>query len=139
MKYPNVTRRYVAALIDGVVIYLLLFLGLSLMALETSLVAKLLAIAVAISYEPIFTAKLCTLGQLLMRYRVRSEDGYQHIGILKAYGRFVVKVILGLASLLLIPKSEKKQALHDLVTGTIVLNSQLLVKGSSDGALTSAT
>jgi uncharacterized RDD family membrane protein YckC len=58
-----------------------------------------------------------------MGVRVRRFASGEKIGILHAYGRIVVKVLLGFISFLVLPLNAGRRAIHDLATGSIVINS----------------
>jgi hypothetical protein len=79
-------------------------------------------IAVVILYEPILTTISCTLGQLLMDIRVRKfKDPEKKVLFHEAIIRLLPKLILGWISFLLIIFSVNKRAIHDYVSGTIVI------------------
>jgi uncharacterized RDD family membrane protein YckC len=74
-----------------------------------------------IAYEPLATAFGCTLGQALMRFRVRTVEGLKRIGVTQAYGRFLVKYLLGIISFVTMPARSDRRAIHDLASETIVI------------------
>lgn len=125
MRYPNVFRRYLATLLDFVV------LGAAVMAAaKAPLVAAstgvlpAFAFSLVLVYEPLFTSYFCTAGQALMGIRVRTRESLQRIAPLKAYQRLLVKYVLGGISLLTIPAREDRRAIHDLATDTIVIDAR---------------
>ena len=103
MDYPNVTRRYLAAVIDGFVILGLFYLVWKSPFYDLANTVPIVVFVMVFLYEPVFTSRLCTLGQLLMRYRVRKMVDHSRIGVLQAMQRYVVKIILGIISMLTIP------------------------------------
>ena len=109
MIYPSVARRYFAAFIDELVIYGLFYISSTLLVGNQDKVLNIIVVTSLVSYEPLFTSKFSTLGQLLMRFRVRSQNGYNNISLFQAYGRFALKVTLGIISLLFIPTDSKKE------------------------------
>jgi hypothetical protein len=72
--YPNLLRRYLGAVIDGVVIILLVVLvgQLPLYSSGNQNMGALIFILVLANYEPILTAFACTAGQATMRFGVRD-------------------------------------------------------------------
>lgn len=122
MSYPNALRRYVAMLIDALVVWMLVFsiVRLTETAGSETLMIVLIVIVVA-AYEPLSTAYACTLGQALMRFRVRTFEGLRRITIARAYGRFALKYLLGVISFLSMPVRSDRRAIHDLVSETIVI------------------
>jgi len=122
MKYPSVFRRYIAALIDVLVVLGLLYV----VAKSPLILFSKYAFPTILLYEPLFTSFLCTLGQLLMGFRVRTFDGHKKINILQAVFRYIVKYILGAISFITMPAQKHRRGLHDLFTKTIVINESVL-------------
>ncbi len=74
IKYPTILRRYMATFIDGIFILTTFIFVSFLLQQENDLSIGLrvsLAIIIVFVYEPFFTSKLCTLGQLLTKVRIR--------------------------------------------------------------------
>ena len=117
MEYPSVFRRYIAALIDGLVV-----LGLLYAVAKSPLTSfSGYAFPIILLYEPLFTSILCTMGQLLMGFRVRTFDGHNKINLFQAIIRYIVKYVLGVISLISIPAQKHRRGMHDLFARTIVL------------------
>lgn len=74
-------------------------------------------------YDPLFTSLFGgTIGHLANRLRVkRSSDMEKKIIFPVAIIRFVIKALLGGISLLTTSSNMKNQAIHDLVSGSVVL------------------
>lgn len=85
------------------------------------LIRILIALAALLICEPICTGKFVTIGQYLMKVRVRRYDNGEHIGISRAYGRIIMKVLLGWVSLVTIAVTTGRRAVHDLSSGSIVV------------------
>jgi hypothetical protein len=80
MKYPNVLRRYLATLIDMFALWCIVY-GVSRLpnfAESSAVMYWTLGLALLL-YEPMLTTYACTLGQALMRIRVRTPDGLKRI------------------------------------------------------------
>ncbi len=126
VQFPRLTRRYFAALIDGfVTITLLIAAGVALQGEGPGMQPLRVAFWVVIlfGYEPIFTSKLCTLGQRLIGIRVRrNENMGLKIGIFAAYIRFAVKILLGLVSFFIIGMNENSRAIHDFAAGSVMID-----------------
>lgn len=122
MRYPNILRRYLATVVDIGVIWFFIYLISRLPALTGSdaLAYSLCGILILL-YEPLLTTYASTPGQALMRFKVRTKDGLKRIGLSQAYGRFIVKYLLGVISLLTIPARKDRRAIHDLAADTIVV------------------
>jgi uncharacterized RDD family membrane protein YckC len=56
-----------------------------------------------------------------MGIRVRTVSKIERISLVQAYLRIVVKIFLGFISLFSIIFSEKKRAIHDFASGSIVV------------------
>ena len=72
-------------------------------------------------YEPVLTATATTLGQKLFGVRVRDEKTLQRISFLRAFPRALIKFFLGWISLLVVPSSKNRQAIHDMAVGSVVI------------------
>ncbi|MEJ2792870.1 RDD family protein [Iodobacter sp. LRB] len=125
MQYPSIFRRYTASLIDFLVVLLILW-AISNSPLEPLFHESAfgLFIVLLLCYEPIATVLACSLGQYLMRFRVRNHSDLSRISGPQAYGRFFIKCSLGIVSLLLIPARKDRRAIHDVVAKTIVIEAK---------------
>jgi len=124
MEYPSVLRRYLSTTIDCLVL-IVLFLVISAMFSQNLELAKIIRVSLILSviflYEPLFTSFGCTLGQKVTGIRVRTEKENHSIGVLQAYVRIVFKITLGFISFFSLMLSERKRAIHDLISGTMVI------------------
>ena len=124
IPYPTITRRYLSTFIDGILV-LVFFIIISFIFQQDSGNMQAIRISLILSmffvYEPLCTSKLCTLGQKLTGIRVRQFSSRQRISLLAAYGRILVKLILGLISFFTIPFSKGKRGLHDFAASSIVI------------------
>ena len=76
-------------------------------------------------YEPVAMTLGCTLGNFLIKIRVRKQNNTgKKINILQAYVRFIVKFFLGWISFITISFNEERRAIHDFASGTIVLSKE---------------
>jgi len=135
VTYPELTRRYLSSAIDG---FLLLVAGIAIAVTlqgedTTGAVARvLLILALATSYEPVLTSRLCTVGQQVTGIRVRRYDDHtQRISLPRAYLRTAVKVVLGLYSFFAMGFNAERRAAHDLAVGSIVLNARVVAASPS--------
>ena len=132
--YAGVFRRSVATLIDiSVVVALIVLICRTPLISDPYWANVLVAIAVALLYEPVFSAYLVTLGQALMGTRVRQVESLKRISMGAAYKRFAAKYIIsvigaagapaarGAASVSVWPNGDHR-AIHDLEAGTVVVN-----------------
>ena len=81
--------------------------------------------ALFILYEPVFIALGATFGNYRNGIRVRKNSDYsKKINILQSLVRFFLKVSLGWISLLFILMNKKGRALHDIVSGSVMLKEE---------------
>lgn len=126
---PRLLERLKATLIDAMVVILLMYAGsllLEALAVESGVVRGLIFGAIWL-YEPIATSLGKTLGHQIMGIRVRkylvTPDGNPpRINIFQAILRFLVKLLLGWVSLLVISNNKYRRAIHDYVSKSIMIN-----------------
>lgn len=124
--YPILLRRYLASLLD-----LLIPLGFAALIgktlsidTEPTISATWLVLLVPfLIYEPLLTAFYATIGQLIFKFRVRKLNEIHRISIGQAFLRLIAKYALGGVSFLTLPARADRKAIHDLVSGSIVVNS----------------
>lgn len=125
IRYPTLKQRYVSSLIDGVVILFIVLLGTIVYQGDDQRVldARLvILVAIILSYEPILTSQLCTIGQLIVGIRVRDHsDTARKISVVRAYLRTVVKVLLGGYSFFAMGFSKERRAVHDFAIKSVVV------------------
>ena len=128
MKYGTLINRVKAAIVDFMVLMgLILAVSTILSKFENvpDFVRVILFILIFILYDPIFTSTIgATIGHLILGLRIRrSNDEDRKIIFPIAIVRFILKALLGWISLLTIAVIKKKKAIHDLVAGSVVLQS----------------
>ena len=128
MKYGTLINRVKAAIVDFLVIMGLVLLVstiLSKFGNVPDFVRVIFFILIFILYDPIFTSTIgATIGHLILGLRIRrSNDEDRKIIFPIAIVRFLIKAALGWISLLTITVLKKKKAIHDLVAGSVVLQS----------------
>jgi len=121
--YPSLLRRYLSTVIDYAVIFGLLFaFAKSPLYDPEAAEATIWPMWLFVIYEPLLTTVACTPGQLAMNFRVRLVAGLGRPAIHRTFLRWLVKSVLGVVSILFLPRQKQRRALHDLASGTIVLN-----------------
>ena len=138
-EYAGFWQRFVAALIDGLIMYVVQMIvfsvfGVSMMKADPNLLADGLPASLVIAYvislglQVAYYAylesseKQATFGKQAMGLVVTDMNGGR-ITMLNAAGRFFAKIISGVIlfiGYLMQPFTEKKQALHDMIAGTLV-------------------
>ncbi len=124
-QYPTLLTRYKALLIDFLLVgAVLVFLMVAIGETENHTAIMVTAwLIVFLGYEPIFTISSATIGQRLMKIRVRSiANPSQPIKVWQSYLRFVVKGALGWLSFLSINFNPQHRAIHDMAGASVMIS-----------------
>ena len=126
MFYPSLNERIKAALADGVMLIIMMYLISLLFDTfeQVSDTARIIAfVFIFVLYDPLLTSLVGgTIGHQLIGIRVKKvTNEEQNLPIYSALLRFIVKAFLGWISLLTVASDAKKQALHDKVVRSVVL------------------
>ncbi len=123
VERPTILRRYFSTFIDGwFIIAFLLFVPYVIGDGENTLSIRIIiAVIMLFVYEPLFTSKLCTLGQKITGIRIRTVDNYQRLNYPITVLRSIIKWFLGFISLFSIIFSKDKRAIHDFASDSIVI------------------
>lgn len=126
--YPNLLRRYLGAVVDFIVVILVVVsIGqLPFLSRDTHGFGEIVLLLVFLNYEPVLTRFLCTVGQALMRFRVRDMTSERRPPIWRLYIRLIIKTTLGLISFLTLPARADRRAIHDLAARTLVVEASSL-------------
>ncbi len=124
IAYPRLLRRLQAVSIDSIVVPIAAIGMLVVTSAFTTIPwIKVSAAALAILVlEPglvAFTGG--TIGHHMIGLKVQDSVRESNIGLVRATLRFLIKVLLGLPSLIFVLMTRRHQALHDWVTGSVVL------------------
>ena len=127
--YPSLSKRVQSLFIDGLLMIVLMMLsGWVLDKINPQQeegdewIRAALFIGIWGVYEPLAMTFGCTLGNYLMKIRVRKHsDGHKRINIAQAYMRFIVKFFLGWISFITVTLTKDKRAIHDFASGSIML------------------
>ena len=139
MEYAGFWRRFVAYIIDTIVMYIVMIPLFMIFGAAGSLtgstqpdevgagfwIAYLLTIVLQWLYFAVMesSSRQATLGKMALGIVVTGEDG-QRISFGRATGRFFGKILSGLILLIgyiMAAFTERKQALHDMLASTLVL------------------
>lgn len=124
VRFPRISRRIQALLIDNVIVPILAIIALILarrVGLDGAYAAGLAA-SVVFTMEPFLVSVTGgTLGHHLLSIRVASKRTGKNINIFAALLRFSVKVALGIFSLFSLFFNKQYQAIHDVAVGSIVM------------------
>ncbi len=125
-SYANIPQRVKAAFIDSIVLLGMIYGVSELFALFETVptAARVIAfICVFVLYDPVLTSIYGgTMGHSFSGIQVKRDgDRLSNISFPIAVLRFLLKATLGWVSLLTVSGNTKKQALHDLAAGSVVI------------------
>jgi uncharacterized RDD family membrane protein YckC len=124
-KYPLLIERIQSTLIDSVLIILLMFLFsniLDKMQNPPDWIRIAMFVGIWLVYEPLCTSIGFTLGNYIKGIRVRkAETTAKKINFFQAIIRYIFKVLLGWISFLTISSNPKRRAIHDLISGSVMI------------------
>jgi uncharacterized RDD family membrane protein YckC len=124
-KYPQLTDRIQSAFIDTILIIIMMFVFASVLDRFEDVpdwVRIAMFVGLFIVYEPLCMTLGSTLGNYIKGIRVRkASDLTKRINIFQAIIRYPIKVLLGWVSFLTINSNPKRRAIHDLVSGSVMI------------------
>ena len=123
-KYPFMLERIQSILIDSVLIIACMILISDILSNFKNVPDWLRAVLLTLIflYEPIMTTFGGTIGNNIKRIRVRkNSDETQSINLFQAIIRYFFKLLLGWLSFITIFSSNKKRAVHDIISGTVMI------------------
>jgi RimJ/RimL family protein N-acetyltransferase/uncharacterized RDD family membrane protein YckC len=130
-RYGGVSARVSAITIDQVVVMLLMALAGFIFSYfdETPAMAGMFALVfIFIAYDPLFTSVFGgTIGDMMSGIQVRRKrNESKKINFLAALLHFGIKIGLGFFSLIPVEGNLKRKAIHDMMTGSVVVFSKRL-------------
>lgn len=123
-KYPFMIERIQSILIDSILIIACMILFSDILSNFKNVPDWLRAVLLIFLflYEPIFTTFGGTIGNNIKGIRVRkNSDETQSINLFQAIIRYFFKLLLGWLSFITIFSSDKKRAIHDIISGTVMV------------------
>lgn len=123
-KYPFVLERIQSILIDSVLIIACMIIFSDVLSSFKNVPDWLRAVLLLslFLYEPIMTTFGGTIGNNFKGIRVRkNSDETESINIFQAIIRYFFKLLLGWLSFITIFSSTKKRAIHDILSGTVMI------------------
>ncbi len=124
-KYPELGARIRSIMIDTLLIMTMMFAATYVLDRFPNASADVhmwIFFFIWLGYEPLAMTFGTTLGNYVMRIRVRNaKNENSRINILQAYLRYAVKLPLGWLAFLTVGGNPKRRALHDLVAGTVMI------------------
>jgi len=128
-EYPELKTRIQSAFIDGILIIVLMFVAAWVLDKigvgddeQSGITKAIVFVSIWGVYEPVATMFGATLGNYIMKIRVRKVDKQgKRLNVLQAFVRFAFKFLLGWLSFVTINFDERRRAIHDMVAGSIML------------------
>ena len=124
-KYPQLGDRVQSTFIDTIFIVVLIFTFANILDKFDNVpdgIRIAMFVSLFIAYEPLCMTLGCTLGNYVKGIRVKqNSDSTQRINIFQAIIRYPVKVLLGWVSFITINSDPKRRAIHDLVSGSVMI------------------
>ncbi len=123
-KYPFMLERIQSILIDSVLIVACMIIFSDILSGFKNVPDWLRAILLIslFLYEPIATTFGGTIGNNIKGIRVRKDsDDTKQINIFQALIRYLFKLLFGWLSFITIFSSSKKRAIHDILSGTVMI------------------
>lgn len=124
-QYPLLSKRYKALFIDGMLILAIMVIVMAILDENEngSLIMISLFFILGFGYEPVLTTYSATIGQRLMKIRVRDyRNPSESINLLQAYIRVFVKGFLGWISFLTIHSNHEHRAIHDIAASSVMID-----------------
>lgn len=128
-EYPSAGRRIKAAVVDGALVFgVALLVLLITRGLTSQPVAVRIAVFVGIPvlYEPLLVAiRGQTLGHARFNLQVVTVGTAGRVGLFRSFARWLTKLVAGWWSMLLMLTTTRRQAVHDAVSLTVVVDDYL--------------
>lgn len=123
-RYPRLARRIRAVIVDGIILSVVFFataVPVSSTAIPTYMKIGIVALLPLILEPGLVSFSGATIGHRLLGLRVERADNGRNLDPVRATLRFMAKFILGWLSLVFILLTRRRQALHDLAAGSVVI------------------
>lgn len=127
-RYPDLKTRIQSTFIDTFLMIGLMFFAATMLEKinpsqdEDGWIRAVIFISIWGIYEPVSMVAGCTLGNYLMKIRVRKfSDDNKKINLLQAYVRFAVKILFGWISFVTIHGNKERRAIHDFAAGSVMI------------------
>jgi uncharacterized RDD family membrane protein YckC len=124
-KYPELLDRIQSSFIDAILVLILMFVFAGILDKFDNVpdwVRITMFAGLFIVYEPLCMTFGFTLGNYIKGIRVRKEsDSTKRINIFQAIIRYPIKVFLGWISFLTMGANPKRRAIHDIVSGSVMI------------------
>lgn len=127
-SYPRLVVRYKAILIDALLLMIIMITIMNIVDGSKYQTAIMISVGISLimTYEPLLTSYSRTVGQRVMKIKVRNYlNPNEKISVLNAYIRWVTKALLGWLSFITIGFDLKRRAIHDIASDSVMICSDL--------------
>ncbi len=124
IDYPPMIDRIKSILIDSIILIGAMLAITEVLGLFDQVpdTVRMVSFFLLVMYEPLCTAFGATLGHHKMEIRVRKHsDPSRRINIIQSFIRYVVKFLFGWLSFITIFFNGEQRALHDIVSGSVMI------------------
>jgi uncharacterized RDD family membrane protein YckC len=124
LRYPRLHRRIRAAFIDIIILGTMFFISASVvldMAIHGVMKVVIVGTVLFILEPGLVTTMGGTIGHQLLGLRIQNRETGTNLNILFAAIRFIIKSILGLPSFIFVLVTKRHQAIHDIVSSSVVV------------------
>lgn len=136
--YPSIPKRIKASLADSVIFLITAVFIMSIyyhIGVETPFIA-LIVLLPYLLYEPILVStRGQTIGHVFLGIQVVDKVSIGRVSFFNALFRFIAKVFLGAVSLAWAFFTNRQQALHDIVSKSVVINSNVSLESFKESGL----
>ena len=123
--YPTIIKRIQSMFIDLLFIVALMFASAKILDLfggGPDWLKAVLFFSLWGIYEPVCTAYACTIGNYMMKIRIRRlNNPTERINLFQAFFRYIFKSCLGWISFLTVHTNKERRAIHDIVAGSVMV------------------
>ncbi|AWF81173.1 hypothetical protein BTJ40_10280 [Microbulbifer sp. A4B17] len=123
--YPKLSRRFRALMIDSLVLVAVVAFSIAIgtsVDFTNGVYQSVLVLVPIFLFEPVLVSVTGgNIGHHLMGIRIRKSGSDNKINIVQAVIRTFLKLLLGVPSLIAILTSKKHQAVHDLLSMSLVV------------------
>ena len=123
-KYPTIIDRIKSILIDSIIIIACMMIISEILNAFKNVPdwVRIVLFMAILLYEPLCTVFGATLGNHKMEIRVRkNSDSSKRLNIFQSLIRYFFKIIFGWFSFLGIFTNSKNRAIHDLISGSVMI------------------
>ena len=134
--FANISRRTQAVIIDSLFLFFL-FLGTSFLASKID-ISPYIKVGI-IGFLVLFTEPLlvtfhgASVGHHMKGLRIKNARTGKNLNIFFAFIRFILKSFIGLFSLIFVLTTKRHQALHDMISNSVVVMSPRYVNEGYEG------